>query len=171
MEQEELNSPSPSSLQLEGIRVLESFIKTVENPDNGKLQLKMVLGAAFELTPQEYSPYIYSYILKLDFKGMTMEDEEECIRIKTMSQFSINLNRLPKAVRTKEAVISLLSYNAPSLVFPYIRSYVASMTAMAGDSTFMLPTLNLISTGDSIRRRLESSEALQAIQFDTVDTN
>lgn len=160
MEQEQI-IPAASPLQLEQVRIVESLIKIPESSNNEGLSLKMKLGAAFSLSQKDEDLSHYSYVLELQFAGII--EEEECLVVKTKSRFSLSLDQLPENARKRDIVVNLLSYNAPSLIFPYIRSYVASMTAMSGDSALMLPTLNLIPTGDNIKRRLELDEVLQAM--------
>ena len=36
-----------------------------------------------------------------------------------------------------------MSLNGPAIVFPYIRSFISSMSSLSGFETITLPTLNL----------------------------
>lgn len=47
---------------------------------------------------------------------------------------------------TSEAKESFFNINAPAILFPYVRAYVSSLTAMSGMSPITLPTINLAST-------------------------
>lgn len=42
-----------------------------------------------------------------------------------------------------ENILQFLSLNGPAIVFPYVRSYVSSMTSQSGFDTVNLPTMNL----------------------------
>lgn len=49
----------------------------------------------------------------------------------------------------------LFTKNAPAIVFPYIRAYISSLTAMSGVPTLNLPTLNLTALGDDLKKNIE----------------
>lgn len=40
-------------------------------------------------------------------------------------------------------LLSFMSLNGPAIVFPYIRSFISSMSSLSGFETIILPTLNL----------------------------
>lgn len=40
-------------------------------------------------------------------------------------------------------LLNFMSVNGPAIVFPYIRSFISSYTALSGFDTITLPTLNL----------------------------
>jgi preprotein translocase subunit SecB len=46
-------------------------------------------------------------------------------------------------VKEENTLLNFLSVNGPAIVFPYIRSFVSSFTALSGFDTITLPTLNL----------------------------
>jgi preprotein translocase subunit SecB len=41
--------------------------------------------------------------------------------------------------------------NAPAILFPHVRAYVASLTALTGMSTVIIPTLNLTSLAERLK--------------------
>lgn len=43
----------------------------------------------------------------------------------------------------QEHLVSFLSINGPAIVFPYVRSFISSVTALSGFDTITLPTMNL----------------------------
>lgn len=53
-----------------------------------------------------------------------------------------------------ENIGSLFSLNAPAIVFPYVRAYIASLTALSGMPTLTLPTLNLSQLGGTLRKNI-----------------
>lgn len=61
--------------------------------------------------------------------------KEQLIEIKTEStfQFSEDLSNLT----------TFFTINAPAIIFPYIRSFVSSLTIQSGHKPIVLPTLNL----------------------------
>ena len=40
-------------------------------------------------------------------------------------------------------LLSFMSLNGPAIVFPYIRSFISSMSSLSGFETIILPTFNL----------------------------
>lgn len=52
----------------------------------------------------------------------------------------------------------LFTKNAPAIVFPYIRAYIASLTALSGVPTLSLPTLNLTKLGEDLMNNIEVRE-------------
>ena len=50
-----------------------------------------------------------------------------------------------------------LSFKAPAILFPYVRAYVSSMTALAGMNQVILPTINLHSVGENLLEGLNQS--------------
>ncbi|MDD4218040.1 MAG: protein-export chaperone SecB [Bacteroidales bacterium] len=41
--------------------------------------------------------------------------------------------------------------NAPAILFPYLRAYIASLTALSGITTVTMPTLNMQSLGQDLK--------------------
>ena len=44
--------------------------------------------------------------------------------------------------------------NAPAIVFPYLRAYISSLTALSGMPTLNLPTLNLSELGERLKTQI-----------------
>ena len=57
-----------------------------------------------------------------------------------------------------EKLSSFLNLNAPALMFPYLRSYISSLTAQSGVSTLTLPTLNLSALAEELKQNTETLE-------------
>lgn len=53
---------------------------------------------------------------------------------------------------------SLFVVNAPAIIFPYIRAYISSLTALSGMPTLNLPTLNLSQVGKDLKGKIEIVE-------------
>lgn len=49
-----------------------------------------------------------------------------------------------------EILRTFISVNGPAIIFPYIRAFISSYTALSGFDTVTLPTLNLTSYKESI---------------------
>ncbi|MDD3688049.1 MAG: protein-export chaperone SecB [Bacteroidales bacterium] len=46
--------------------------------------------------------------------------------------------------------------NAPAILFPYIRAYIASLTALSGVTTVTMPTLNMHAIGQDLKANTET---------------
>ena len=42
--------------------------------------------------------------------------------------------------------------NAPAILFPYVRAYITTLTTLSGLKPLILPTLNLISLGEELKK-------------------
>lgn len=78
-------------------------------------------------------------------------------------KFEINLITLSVFEYSKDADLekfkdSYFTSNAPAIVFPYLRAYIASLTALSGMPTLNLPTLNLSTIGDALKGNIVEVE-------------
>jgi preprotein translocase subunit SecB len=46
--------------------------------------------------------------------------------------------------------------NAPALIFPYVRAYITSLTALSGTAPVVLPTLNLAYLGEKLKENTKA---------------
>ena len=53
---------------------------------------------------------------------------------------------------------SFFIINVPAIIFPYIRAYISSLTALSGMPTLNLPTLNLSQVGETLKGNIEIVE-------------
>ena len=88
---------------------------------------------------------IDQFTLQLD---VTIKDKDNGfnVNIITESFFSYSTE-----TDIKEHIEGVFSLNAPAIVFPYIRAYIASLTALSGMATLTLPTLNLSQLGETLK--------------------
>ncbi len=61
----------------------------------------------------------------------------------------------------EELILNFMSLNGPAIVFPYIRSFVSSYTALSGFDTITLPTLNLTAYKEKLRNNFVDLDSLQ----------
>ena len=54
----------------------------------------------------------------------------------------------------KQQLNIFFAHSAPAIMFPYIRAYIHSLTALSGIPGVMIPTLNLTSMGEEIVKEL-----------------
>lgn len=64
----------------------------------------------------------------------------------------------PKEADVEEYKNGYFIFNAPAIVFPYIRAYISSLTALSGMPTLTLPTLNLTQLGETLKTNIEVKE-------------
>ncbi len=58
-----------------------------------------------------------------------------------------------KNEESKETLSNYFFTNAPAMLFPYVRSYIACLTALSGIETLLLPPLNLTSLGKDLESK------------------
>lgn len=103
---------------------LESYSQNSENPISSKINIKGIQNRD-EKTFQ------------LDL-ALMIEDTDSTLKIKvfTRSQFHYESDL--------ENLLDFFSKNAPAIVFPYIRSYITTLTAISGlTNPITIPTINL----------------------------
>jgi preprotein translocase subunit SecB len=57
-----------------------------------------------------------------------------------------------------DSLDKLLTLNTVAIVFPYVRAYIGSLTALSGLPTVLAPTYNLISLAEPLRQAIEEVE-------------
>lgn len=55
----------------------------------------------------------------------------------------------------KDARDSFICRNAPAILFPYMRAYVSTITAQAGISPIIMPTVNLVKEGEQLLQKIK----------------
>lgn len=91
-----------------------------------------------------------SFELTLDVRVTEKEShEEELVRILCSAIFEFD-----DEVKDKESISSYFLVNAPAIAFPYVRSYIASLTVQSGKQALLLPTYNLSPLGDTLKENL-----------------
>lgn len=88
------------------------------------------------LFPFENNINIFNVILDLKLSGA----DNFIFNIEAIGRFDIHGEDIPQKVRE-----SFLHINAPSIVYPYIRAFVANFTALAGEEMINLPAINFVS--------------------------
>lgn len=56
-----------------------------------------------------------------------------------------------------QELVPYLGFNAPAIMFPYIRAYITNITALGGMSPIILPTLNMESVGKELLDEISSN--------------
>lgn len=58
-----------------------------------------------------------------------------------------------KSTVKQEELSNYFYVNAPAIIFPYIRAYVASVSALSGLSPINLPVMNLTGLGEELKKK------------------
>jgi preprotein translocase subunit SecB len=66
-------------------------------------------------------------------------DNDFVFNIEAIGSFEIHGENITEHIRE-----SFFNINAPSIVYPYLRAFVASFTALAGEEVINLPAINFI---------------------------
>ena len=56
-----------------------------------------------------------------------------------------------------QELVPYLGFNAPAIMFPYIRAYITTITALGGMSPIILPTLNMEGVGKELLDKISSN--------------
>jgi len=54
-----------------------------------------------------------------------------------------------------EEIPGYFTLNAPAIAYPYLRSYISSLTALSGSDTIYLPIMNLVSLREDLEKSFE----------------
>lgn len=57
-----------------------------------------------------------------------------------------------------QELVPYLGFNAPAIIFPYIRAYITNITALGGMTPIILPTLNMESVGKELLDKISSNK-------------
>lgn len=119
-----------AQFRFEGFKILESNIIISED------KIKATeLNTNFEQTigeEIEECKYKHTLVAKIEDDDKTIQ-----IMVKAVGYFNFDQS-LPIEKRNV-----FYRINAPAILFPYVRAYISSLTALSGISPIILPTLNL----------------------------
>lgn len=111
-------------------RVLESNIKLSLDSDSSAR-----LSVDFE---QEFSENVEERKMKLELTSLIKDENGEVeISVKSCGFFEYDSD-LDVPLKEK-----FFYQNAPAILFPYVRAYISTLTALSGINPITLPTLNL----------------------------
>lgn len=124
--------------QFKTIQIEESSIKRAPNKSNGKIEIKM-----------EPNGIIFKdeKIFKLTILVTLTEEEVFAATVKAVGIFEF------KDVVNKEDLRINFYRNAPAILFPYVRSYIAALTALSGMEAINIPPVNIVPLGDTLEKQ------------------
>ncbi len=133
-----MKQPEVSKFQFSNFVVQESFFQFIERGD---------YEFSFEFSPSgKVFPSLGQFELHL---GLKLREKNDLVKIdiKTISFFSYE-------EEGSLADNKFFTTNAPAIVYPYIRAYIATLTAQSGIGTITMPAMNLSSLGDVLRKKI-----------------
>lgn len=136
------NQAQPAKIQFINFLVNESHI-VFKEPGEQKISVGFLpSGVIFKELNQ--------FHLEL---SVNIQDETDkfYINLKTTSVFEY-----PEDADLEAYKNSYFITNAPAIVFPYLRAYISSLTALSGMPTLTLPTLNLSEMGERLKESIQS---------------
>lgn len=71
---------------------------------------------------------------------------------------AISIFEFEQGANLEEYKSSMFVVNAPAIAFPYVRAYIATLTAQSGLFTVTLPTFNLTSLADDLEKNISELE-------------
>jgi preprotein translocase subunit SecB len=80
--------------------------------------------------------------------GAKIEDESKSLKI----EIDAVANFIFDTKIDENTLKSMFFINAPALLFPYLRAYISSLTALSGLKPITLPTLNLTGLGKELEK-------------------
>ena len=98
-----------------------------------------------------YSRETKKFTLLLD---VSIKDEKESFKI---DMSTIGLFNFQGNVTEKELSNYFLT-NAPAIIFPYVRAYISSVTALSGLTTVNLPVMNLTALRSELKNKIQEIE-------------
>ncbi|MDY0173942.1 MAG: protein-export chaperone SecB [Bacteroidales bacterium] len=54
---------------------------------------------------------------------------------------------------------NFLVLNAPAILFPYVRAFISTLTAISGGATIIPPTLNLTSLAEELKKNIKIEDS------------
>lgn len=83
--------------------------------------------------------------------GLNVNDKAESFNIKISAVATFRYTEDPNGKIHKEYLL----HNAPAILFPYIRAYIANLSALSGMQTILLPTLNMSGLLKDLERNIQ----------------
>lgn len=127
-----------AGFQFDGFKISRSLIE-IKGKGSQELTVEIIPRAVLNNLEN-------TFVLEMN---VSIVDDSGNIKIEIM------LEGLFKIVERNENLNSFLFTNAPAIMFPYIRAYISSLTALSGATTITLPTLNLSGLKEKIAENFE----------------
>ncbi|MFA6334558.1 MAG: protein-export chaperone SecB [Bacteroidales bacterium] len=127
-----------SKFQFKGFSIIRSLIERSGNNTSKKLSLGFTPKGIINKGEETFQLHL----------GVKIEDENKSLKIEIEAVANYTF-----ASKTGLDSLSNFFYiNAPALLFPYIRAYISTLTNLSGFEPINLPTLNMTSLGDDLKK-------------------
>lgn len=83
--------------------------------------------------------------------GVYSEKKEVDIKVSLVAHFEYKSTQ-------EDELDAYIVYNAPSIIFPYVRAYISSLTGLSGISPIILPTLKMEKFGKKLLELLNEEK-------------
>lgn len=135
-----------SKFKFLGFRIDHSDITFKAKPekDGGKMEISIVPSGVLE-----------DRTFKLILAVAVNDEEKKYIDVHITATGEFEVSDLSKAS------LGFLTVNAPAILFPHIRAYVASLSALSGYGTILMPALNLTGLQDTLRKNIKGLENIE----------
>lgn len=129
-----------SSFQFENFIINKSLFELGKNSEVSDLSVGFRPSGKLDLENQRFNLELSVFI----------SDSSEAFKVEIDSVGFFTFMNIEK-----DNLSSFLYYNAPALLFPYIRAYISSLTTLSGIKPIVLPTLNLSNLKDDLEQNIE----------------
>lgn len=128
-----------ASFQFRGFSINKTIFERKDTKSIKSLSLKFNPSGRFVKDTGEFELYL----------DIIIKDNNDILNIEVMSAGHFVLIGEHK----EEMIKSYLFLNAPAILFPYIRSYIATLSILSGlNSPITLPTLNMTNIGKELEK-------------------
>jgi len=132
-----------ATFSLEEYQFEEFRIKTINKPE-GEISIKIDPSGIFNASDN-------SYTLNLSFQAFDEKiKEKEFVGCKLKSRFIFSND-----IESIDDIPSYFYANSIAIVFPYLRSFISSLTIQANIRPVILPTMNLGSLSEPLKANTE----------------
>jgi len=127
-----------SKFQFKGFKIIRSLIERNEETPSKKISLGFSPKGLINKEASTFQLHL----------GVKIENENKSfnIEIESVANYSFENSE------SLENLDDLFYINAPALLFPYIRAYISTLTNLSGFEPINLPTLNMTSLGNDLRK-------------------
>jgi len=131
-----MNEAKSSSFQFKGYRIERSLIELKSTEIGENFSISFNTKGIVNKAESTYQLSLTVYI----------KDKEDTINIEVdIVSFFVFDSQIEK-----DQLDKLFYMNAPAIIFPYMRSYITTLTVLSGIDPVILPTLNLSALGKEL---------------------
>lgn len=133
-----MNETKTSAFQFKGYRIERSLIELKATEIGENFSISFESKGVINKAEAAYQLNLIVYI----------KDKEDTINIEVdIVSFFVFDSQIEKTMLDK-----LFFMNAPAIIFPYLRSYITTLTVLSGIDPVILPTLNLSALGKELEQ-------------------